>query len=127
MKIVWEIKSYNTSIDDLKKHCADAVKKNIDTLCVPQWLVSEAAEFLCGKVKVAARIGIAAGDASVQSKYAEAKLALHSGADELYITPGVDMSGDVDVVKTAAGMAPVYVIRESEQADIVGTIKVEQV
>ncbi len=92
----------NAKIDDVKKACASAKEGGYSYICLPQWLVSTAAEALAGSgTGVATIIGLPGGTTKSASKYAEAKQAIVNGANLLIISVNMALCsrGDFDRAK----------------------------
>ncbi len=75
-----------TTIADIEKLCAEAVKHNFTSICVPPLFVKKAKQ-LCvnSEVQIATVIGFPFGYSAVEAKLAEVLLAMVDGADELEV------------------------------------------
>jgi deoxyribose-phosphate aldolase len=72
------------SFAEISKLCREAIQYGFAAVCVPPYVVKQAAEEIKGSgVKTATVIGFPMGYSSLQSKLDEAGLALEEGADEL--------------------------------------------
>jgi len=73
-----------TTMGDVEKICAEAMKYQFAAVCVPPLYVKKAKELLgdCS-IKVATVIGFPFGYAAIEAKVAELVLAIIDGADEL--------------------------------------------
>jgi deoxyribose-phosphate aldolase len=73
-----------TTIGDVEKICAEAIKYQFAAVCVPPLYVKKAKELLQdSSIKVATVIGFPFGYAAIEAKVAELVLAIIDGADEL--------------------------------------------
>ena len=73
-----------TTIGDVEKICAEAIKYQFAAVCVPPLYVKKAKELLKdSSIKVATVIGFPFGYAAIEAKVAELVLAIIDGADEL--------------------------------------------
>jgi deoxyribose-phosphate aldolase len=73
-----------TTIGDVEKICAEAIKYQFAAVCVPPLYVKKAKELLGdSSIKVATVIGFPFGYAAIEAKVAELVLAIIDGADEL--------------------------------------------
>ena len=73
-----------TTIGDVEKICAEAIKYQFAAVCVPPLYVKKAKELLKdSSIKVATVIGFPFGYAAIEAKVAELILAIIDGADEL--------------------------------------------
>lgn len=69
---------------DIRQLCREAIEFNFAAVCVPPFLVKQAADDLKGsQVKTATVIGFPMGYSSVDSKLSEIQTAIFDGADEL--------------------------------------------
>ncbi len=69
--------------EDIKTVCDDAEKYGTASVCIPPSFVSQAAQYLKGRVAVCTVIGFPNGYNTTAIKCAEAKDAIDNGADEL--------------------------------------------
>ncbi len=93
----------DAKIDEVKAACAKAEKEGYDSICVPQWLVSTAADALTAtKVAVVTLIGLPGGTTSSFAKFAEAKQAVANGANKIIIPVNMQMcvNGNLDGAKS---------------------------
>ncbi len=73
-----------TTMGDVEKICAEAMKYQFAAVCVPPLYVKKAKELLGdSSIKVATVIGFPFGYAAIEAKVAELVLAIIDGADEL--------------------------------------------
>ena len=73
-----------TTIGDVEKICAEAMKYQFAAVCVPPLYVKKAKKLLGdSSIKVATVIGFPFGYAAIEAKVAELVLAIIDGADEL--------------------------------------------
>ena len=73
-----------TTMGDVEKICAEAMKYQFAAVCVPPLYVKKAKELLGdSSIKVATVIGFPFGYAAIEAKVAEMVLAIIDGADEL--------------------------------------------
>lgn len=73
-----------TTIADIEKLCAEAIKYSFAAVCVPPMFVKKAKELTVGSsVKVATVIGFPFGYSAIEAKLSETILALVDGADEV--------------------------------------------
>ena len=73
-----------TTIGDVEKICAEAIKYQFAAVCVPPLYVKKAKKLLGdSSIKVATVIGFPFGYAAIEAKVAELVLAIIDGADEL--------------------------------------------
>ncbi|HRP30706.1 MAG TPA: deoxyribose-phosphate aldolase [Agriterribacter sp.] len=74
----------DSTLEDIKKLCAEALGNGFASVCVPPLYVKTAATLLAGSlVKTATVIGFPFGYSAIESKLAEIVLAIVDGADEL--------------------------------------------
>ncbi|MDO4542905.1 MAG: deoxyribose-phosphate aldolase [Clostridia bacterium] len=93
----------NPDTNDKKIHegCADAVRYGFAAICVTPYFVTAAARYVAGSnVLVSAPVGFPHGAASLQSKCAEIRYCIQSGARELDLSLNIvaAKSGQWDVV-----------------------------
>ena len=91
-----------TTIEDIKKLCAEAKEFNFFSVCVNGSYVSLAKEELAGsEVKIAAVIGFPLGAMTKEAKVFEAKECIANGAKEIdmVINIGLAKSGQMDKVE----------------------------
>ena len=70
--------------EDIRQLCREAIEFNFAAVCVPPFLVKQAADDLKGsQVKTATVIGFPMGYSSIDSKLSEIQTAILDGADEL--------------------------------------------
>lgn len=73
-----------TLISDIQQLCTEAIEYRFAAVCVPPPMIKKSKELLLGSgVKTATVIGFPFGYSAVESKIAEAVLAMVDGADEL--------------------------------------------
>ena len=74
----------NTSADDIKKLCGEAMNYSFAAVCVPPYFVSESFSLLKdSKIKIATVIGFPFGYNYYAAKVAEIERAIEHGADEV--------------------------------------------
>lgn len=74
----------NTSVEDIKKLCKDAIDNDFFGVCVPPYFVKLAkTELNDSDVKIVTVIGFPLGYSTTPSKVEEAKKAIDEGADEI--------------------------------------------
>ncbi len=69
--------------DELKSLCADALRFETASVCVPPCYVALAAEELKGRVSVCTVVGFPNGNTTKESKCFETREAIENGADEI--------------------------------------------
>jgi deoxyribose-phosphate aldolase len=73
-----------TTVADIEKLCAEAIRHGFAAVCVPPPFVKKAVQLVAGSpVKVATVIGFPFGYSAIEAKVAETVLAIVDGADEL--------------------------------------------
>ncbi len=76
---------------DIKELCDDAVTYKTASVCIPPCYVKQAAEYLCGKIKVCTVIGFPNGSHTTTAKVFETRDAVADGAEELDMVINVGM------------------------------------
>lgn len=76
---------------DIKELCDDAVTYKTASVCIPPCYVKQAAEYLCGKIKVCTVIGFPNGSHTTAAKVFETRDAVACGAEELDMVINVGM------------------------------------
>ncbi len=76
---------------DIKELCDDAVTYKTASVCIPPCYVKQAAEYLCGKIKVCTVIGFPNGSHTTTAKIFETRDAVADGAEELDMVINVGM------------------------------------
>ena len=92
----------NTTTDDIKKICDDAIKYHFASVCVNPCYVSLAKELLDGTpVNVCTVVGFPLGANTIRTKEMEALIAVEDGADEIdmVINIGAIKNGDYEYVR----------------------------
>ncbi len=87
--------------DEIKALCADALKFNTASVCVPPCYVSLAAKELKGRIAVCTVVGFPNGNSTKASKCFETREAIENGADEIdmVINIGYLRAGDYSYVR----------------------------
>lgn len=87
--------------DEIKALCADALRFNTASVCVPPCYVSLASRELKGRVAVCTVVGFPNGNSTKESKCFETREAVASGADEIdmVINIGYLRAGNYDYVR----------------------------
>lgn len=136
----YEVTAYGLNKNEIINICQAAKEKNLNSLCVPQWFVSIAANaFSAAKIKAATRIGLCDGSANTQAKYAEAKIAARNGAQELYVSLSAAalaennldaLQNDLEYVKMAVtqnialyAVMEYGLVKKDRVAEITGAVK----
>ncbi|MCR5303428.1 MAG: deoxyribose-phosphate aldolase [Lachnospiraceae bacterium] len=86
--------------EDIKVICDDAVKYSTASVCIPPCYVKQAAEYLGGRMKIATVIGFPNGNMTTEVKVFETEDAIRNGADEIdmVINIGFVKAGEYDKV-----------------------------
>ena len=116
-------------IDEIRQMCNVAKQKKYVCVCVPQWFVAYAKELLAGTdVKVCTSIGLPGGNSSTPSKYAEAKMAVENGADEVDIPVNMALveENDLEAVKRDMQEAMIPAYGKAAVKAVVETGKISQ-
>jgi len=90
-----------TSLEDIKKLCAEAGEYSFATVCVPPYFVSESFELLKDTdVKIATVIGFPFGYNYYTAKMREAEVAIEDGAEEVDMVMNIAAfkNGDIDYI-----------------------------
>lgn len=80
----------DTSLEDVRRICQEAIHYQFSAVCIPPYYVAEAASLLSETpIKVATVIGFPMGYASTASKVEEIKRAIADGASELDVVVNI--------------------------------------
>ena len=79
----------DTTIEDVRRHCEEALQFNFYGVCVPPYFVKDAARFLNEQSKVITVVGFPMGYSTIPSKVEEIKRALDEEADEIDIVVNI--------------------------------------
>ncbi len=69
--------------EDIKALCDNAIKFNTASVCIPEYFVRQAKEYVGDKMKVCTVVGFPNGYSYTKSKVLETKEAIENGADEI--------------------------------------------
>lgn len=69
--------------EDIKALCDNAIKLNTASICIPEYFVGQAKEYVGDKMKVCTVVGFPNGYSYTQSKVLETRQAVENGADEI--------------------------------------------
>lgn len=112
----------DTTFEDIKQLCDDAVQYQVASVCIPPAFVKKAARYLGGKIPVCTVIGFPNGYSTTEVKAFEAKKAIEDGADEIDMVIHIgslksgqydDILEDIVQVKKACGNHILKVIVET--------------
>lgn len=105
------------SVDELKSFCRGAAETGKDAVCVPQWLVSTAAEELGGSgVCTATILGLPGGTTSTFAKFAEAKQAIANGAGLVIVPVNMELVRRGDQAGAKSDLVSVLVAGKTTMA-----------
>ena len=108
--------------DQIKEICDDAVKYGCASVCIPAAYVKQAAEYLGDRMKVCTVIGFPNGYATTAVKVFETEDAIRNGATEIDMVINIgwakdkrweDLKQEIKAVKTACGKLILKVIIET--------------
>ena len=108
--------------NDIKQICDDGMKYKTASVCIPASYVSQAAEYVDGKLAICTVIGFPNGYSTTAVKAYEAKNAVENGADEIDMVINVgwakdgrfdDILNEIKEVKSACGGKILKVIIET--------------
>lgn len=69
--------------EEIKEICDDAIKYKTSSVCIPPSYVKQAADYVCGQIKICTVIGFPNGYQTTEVKTFETKNAIENGADEI--------------------------------------------
>lgn len=86
--------------EDIKKICDDAMEFHTASVCIPQCYVKQASEYMQGKIPVCTVIGFPNGNMTTAAKVFEARDAINNGAVEIDMVINIGMlkAGNTDYV-----------------------------
>ena len=80
----------DSTVDDIRRICAEAVEFDFATVCIPPFYVRDAARFLeKEKSKVTTVIGFPMGYSTIPAKVEEIKRAINDGVDEIDVVVNI--------------------------------------
>ena len=104
-------------VDEIKTACEKACSERYEVICVPEWLVSTAADALNEKkTEVATIIGLPGGTTSPFAKFAEAKQALANGADWIIFPVNMQFCIDKNISAAKGELKEVLVATKTKLA-----------
>ena len=85
---IWEMVDYTllkqtATWEDVKNLCNEGIKNNVASICIPQYFVKKAKEYVQNKIKICTVVGFPNGYSYTSSKIEETKQAIIDGADEI--------------------------------------------
>lgn len=95
----------DTSQDDIRRLCEEAIQYNFYGVCVPPYFVKDASRFMNEQAKVVTVVGFPMGYSNVASKVEEIKRALDEEADEIDAVVNISAikSGNWNYIKNELG------------------------
>lgn len=82
-KVDHTILKVDTTFDDVKSVCDDAIKYKVASVCIPPSFVKKAKEYVGSKMKICTVVGFPNGYSTTKCKLFETYNALEDGSDEI--------------------------------------------
>ena len=111
-----------STMEDIKIICDDAIKYNTASICIPPSYVSFAKEYVKDRIKICTVIGFPNGYNTTEVKVFETKDAIKNGADEIDMVINIgklkdkqydDILSEINAIKDACGDRILKVIIEA--------------